>query len=386
MTAGAGEKINYLGYTRDDWLALLSDLGEKPFHASQIMKWIHHRLSCDFDDMSDISKSLRTHLKETGFLKEPEVHQELVSRDGTRKWLIRAESGSLFETVFIPEDNRGTLCVSSQVGCVLDCSFCSTGKQGFNSNLTTAEIIGQLRIAIRRLNEVYPDRQRKVTNVVMMGMGEPLLNFDNVLPAVELMMHDLGYGISKRKVTVSTAGVIPGIERLCETTDVSLALSLHAPNNALRDELVPINKKYPLEPLLAICKTYAQNLGEKRTVTVEYTLMDGINDQPEHAHEMSQLLRDFPCKINLIPFNPFPGTPYNRPSTNAVRAFQDRLVRDGYTVNVRTTRGDDIHAACGQLVGQVSDKTRRQERYGSQYQRIPTEAIPTQATPRKEAS
>ena len=363
MSIAASQPVNFLGYTQEMWHELLAELGEKPFHATQIMKWIHHRFAGDFSGMTDISRKLREYLTEHGTLAEPEVFQELVSKDGTRKWLIRAASGSLIETVFIPEDNRGTLCVSSQVGCALDCSFCSTGKQGFNSNLTTAEIIGQLRIAMRSLEKAYPDRHRTVTNVVMMGMGEPLLNADNVLPAVELMMDDLGYGISKRKVTVSTAGVIPGIERLCETTDVSLAISLHAPNNALRDQLVPINKKYPIEQLLEVCSRYARNLGEKRTVTVEYTLIDGVNDRKEHAAELSRLLRGFPCKINLIPFNPFPGTSYRRPGMQAVRTFQDRLVNDGYSVTVRTTRGDDIQAACGQLVGQVADRTRRQEKY-----------------------
>lgn len=363
MTQAPGQKVNYLGYTLEMWLGLLSELGEKPFHATQIMKWIHHRKVQDFTAMTDISKKLRQYLIDTGELREPEVSHEFVSTDGTRKWLVRSESGSLFETVFIPEDNRGTLCVSSQVGCKLDCSFCSTGKQGYNSDLTTAEIVGQLRIAQRRLAEAYPERNRTVTNVVMMGMGEPLLNIDNVLPAVTLMMDDLGYGISKRKVTVSTAGVVPGIEKLCESTDVSLAISLHAPNNPLRDQLVPINRKYPIEVLLEVCERYARNLGEKRTVTVEYTLINGVNDAPEHALELSRLLKDFPCKINLIPFNPFPGTDYKRPSMNAVRGFQDRLVRDGYSVTVRTTRGDDIQAACGQLVGQVADRTRRQERY-----------------------
>lgn len=363
MTSPDRQPVNYLGFSHAMWLDLLAELGEKPFHATQIMKWLHHRQVMDFAEMTDISKKLRAYLIETGELVEPEVHKEFVSTDGTRKWLLKAASGSLVEMVFIPEDNRGTLCVSSQVGCALDCSFCSTGKQGFNSDLTTAEIIGQLRIATRRLAEVYPDRRRTVTNVVMMGMGEPLLNVDNVLPAVDLMMHDLGYGISKRKVTVSTSGVIPGIEKLCETTDVSLAISLHAPNNELRNELVPINRKYPIEDLLAICKTYAQNLGEKRTITVEYTLMDEVNDRFEHAEQLSRLLQDFPCKINLIPFNPFPGTDYKRPSMTAVRKFQDKLVRDGYSVTVRTTRGDDIAAACGQLVGQVADKTRRQEKY-----------------------
>ena len=357
------QETNYLAYTQEDWRALLLDLGEKPFHVGQIMKWIHHRFVSDFSQMTDISKSLREYLALNGNVAEPEVYEEFVSNDGTRKWLIRAASGSLIETVFIPEDTRGTLCVSSQVGCALDCSFCSTGKQGFNSNLTTAEIIGQLRIALRRLAEVYPDRSRTVTNVVMMGMGEPLLNFDNVLPAVELMMDDLGYGISKRKVTVSTSGVVPGIERMIKTTDASLAISLHAPNDELRDQLVPINRKYPIATLLEACTRYAKNLGNKRTITVEYTVIDGINDQLEHARQLSHLLVGFPCKVNLIPFNPFAGSGYKRPSMMGVRKFQEILVADGYSVTVRTTRGDDINAACGQLVGQVADKTRRQEKY-----------------------
>ena len=345
------------------WCDLLLHLDEKPFHAAQLMKWIHHRLVDDFTEMTDISKKLRQYLVEHGCLEQPEVVRELVSKDGTRKWLVRSESGSLVETVFIPEANRGTLCVSSQVGCALDCGFCSTGKQGFNSNLTSAEIVGQLRIAIRRLAEVYPNQSRTVSNVVMMGMGEPLLNVDNVLPAVELMMDDLGYGISKRKVTISTAGVVPGIEKLYENTDVSLAISLHAPNDALRSQLVPINKKYNIETLLAACSRYASNLGEKRTITVEYTLIDRVNDRAEHAIQLSRLLQKFPCKINLIPFNPFSGAEFRRPTMRAVRAFQDRLVKDGYSVTVRTTRGDDIQAACGQLVGQVMDKTNRQAKY-----------------------
>ncbi len=357
------KKFNYLGFTRGDWRALLSDLGEKPFHGDQIMKWIHHRFVTDFNEMTDLGKALREKLISMGDTREPEVHEEFVSTDGTRKWLVRSESGSLFETVFIPEENRGTLCVSSQVGCALDCSFCSTGKQGYNSDLTTAEIIGQLRIAMQRLASEYPDRERTVTNVVMMGMGEPLLNTDSVIPAVELMMDDLAYGISKRKVTISTAGVIPGIEKLCETTDASLAISLHAPNNDLRNQLVPINKKYPIEKLLEVCSRYATNLGEKRTVTIEYTLIDAVNDTKEHAAQLARLLKGFPCKINLIPFNPFPGTSYKRPRMTAVRAFQDRLIENGFSVTVRTTRGEDIQAACGQLVGQVADKTRRQEKY-----------------------
>ena len=363
MNGVATQKINYLGYTQEDWCALLSSLGEKPFHAGQIMKWIHHRFVHDFTEMTDISKSLRDYLQEHGDVSEPEVQEELVSSDGTRKWLIKSASGSLIETVFIPEDTRGTLCVSSQVGCALDCSFCSTGKQGFNSDLTTAEIIGQLRIALRRLAEVYPDRSRTVTNVVMMGMGEPLLNFDNVLPAVTLMMDDLGYGISKRKVTISTSGVVPGVEKMIKTTDASLAVSLHAPTDELRNTLVPINRRYPIAKLLEVCSRYAKNLGEKRTITVEYTLIDGINDKQKHAKQLSCLLSDFPCKINIIPFNPFEGSEFKRPSMLVVRKFQARLIEDGYSVTVRTTRGDDINAACGQLVGLVVDKTRRQESY-----------------------
>ena len=276
---------------------------------------------------------------------------------------MRAAGGSAVEMVFIPESKRGTLCVSSQVGCALDCKFCATGKQGFNSNLTAAEIVGQVRIAVQKLAEVYPERDRTVTNVVLMGMGEPLLNFDSVAAAVALMMDDMGYGISKRRVTISTAGVVPGIYRLAEVTDASLAISLHAPNDELRNELVPINRRYPIAELLSACRTYAGNLGEKRTVTIEYTLLDGVNDQPEHAAELAELLRDFPCKINLIPFNPFPGSGFRRPAAAAVKAFQQRLDNARLSVTIRTTRGDDIDAACGQLVGNVVDRSRRQARY-----------------------
>ena len=327
------------------------------------MKWIHHRYLDDFQQMSDISKKLRDRFDAMAEVREPEIISERISADGTRKWLVRTLSGSAVETVFIPEEGRGTLCVSSQVGCALDCSFCSTGKQGFNSNLTAGEIVGQVRLAQKALQNAYPDRKRIVTNVVLMGMGEPLLNFDNVIAAVEIMMDDLGYGISKRKVTISTAGVVPGIYKMKETTDVSLAISLHAPTDELRDQLVPINRKYPIAELLKACRHYAGNLGDKRTITIEYTLMHRINDQPEHAAQLAVLLKDFPCKINLIPFNPFPGSGYKRPSQFAVRAFQDRLAKAGYTVIVRTTRGDDINAACGQLVGEVADRTRRQEKY-----------------------
>jgi len=357
------KKLDLLGYTRDQFESLLVELGEKPYRAAQIMKWLHHRYVDDFSQMTDISKSLRTRLAEIAEIHEPEVTTEKRSIDGTRKWLLKSRSGSSVEMVFIPEGRRGTLCVSSQVGCALDCTFCATGKQGFNSNLTAGEIVGQLRVAQRLLADDYPDRQRVVTNVVLMGMGEPLLNLDSVIPAVAVMMDDLGYGISKRKVTISTAGIVPGIQRLCETTDASLAISLHAANDELRNELVPINRKYPIAELLAICRQYANNLGEKRTVTIEYILIDKINDQIEHAVQLISLLRDFPCKINLIPFNPFPGTNYKTPKKQAVRTFQNKLVDAGYATMVRTTRGLDIQAACGQLVGEVADRTRRQERY-----------------------
>ncbi len=368
-TSGTGlqgqsrRRLNALGMDREAWAALLEELGEKPYRVEQILKWLHHRFVDDFADMTDISKKLRTELAERCEIREPEIVSEHLSTDGTRKWLIRAAGGSAVEMVFIPEPNRGTLCVSSQVGCALDCKFCATGKQGFNSNLTAAEIVGQVRIAVQTLADAYPERERVVTNVVLMGMGEPLLNFDAVAPAVDLMMDDLGYGISKRRVTISTAGVVPGIYRLAERTDASLAISLHAPNDALRDELVPINRKYPIAELLKACRSYAGNLGEKRTVTVEYTLLNGVNDQPEHAAQMVELLRDFPCKINLIPFNPFPGSSFERPTVTSVRAFQHRLASAGLSVTVRTTRGEDIDAACGQLVGSVADRTRRQARY-----------------------
>lgn len=364
MTRSTPDKpIDFLGYTRKQFETLLDELGEKPFHARQILKWIHHRDTDDFSAMTDIGKALRSCLAALGEVREPDVVSDNVSVDGTRKWLLRCHSGSLVETVFIPEKNRGTLCVSSQAGCALDCSFCSTGKQGFDANLTAGEIVGQLRIASRALAAAYPDGSQRVTNVVLMGMGEPLLNFDNVTAAVDLMMDDLGWGISRRRVTISTAGVVPAIYKLRETTDASLALSLHAPNDELRNELVPINRKYPIAELLKAARTYAVTLGEKRTVTIEYTLMDRVNDQPEHARQLSELLKGFPCKINLIPFNPFPGSGYKRPTNIAVRAFQDRLVRAGFNVTVRTTRGEEIQAACGQLVGQVADRTRRQQKY-----------------------
>ncbi|MGI3129712.1 23S rRNA (adenine(2503)-C(2))-methyltransferase RlmN [Halopseudomonas pachastrellae] len=356
-------KTNLLGLTQQKLEAFFEGLGEKRFRAGQVMKWMHHYGVDNFDDMTNIGKALREKLKANAEIRGPEVVSEDISRDGTRKWVVRVASGSCVETVYIPQNGRGTLCVSSQAGCALDCSFCSTGKQGFNSDLTVAEIIGQVWIASKSFGSVPATADRAVTNVVMMGMGEPLLNYDNVVDAMTLMMDDLGYGISKRKVTLSTSGVVPMINKLAEDMDVALALSLHAPNNALRNQLVPLNKKYPLEVLLPACKSYIAGLGEKRSLTIEYTLLKGVNDQPEHAAEMIELLRDIPCKINLIPFNPFPYSGYERPSNNAIRRFQDMLHNAGYNVTVRTTRGEDIDAACGQLVGQVMDRTRRSERY-----------------------
>ena len=362
MTETTG-KINLLGLTQPKLEAFFEELGEKRFRAGQVMKWIHHFGVDNFDAMSNIGKALREKLKASAEIRGPEVVSEDISKDGTRKWVVRVASGSCVETVYIPQNGRGTLCVSSQAGCALDCSFCSTGKQGFNSDLTAAEIIGQVWIANKSFGSVPAKIDRAITNVVMMGMGEPLLNFDNVVAAMTLMMDDLGYGISKRKVTLSTSGVVPMIEKLGQVTDVALALSLHAPNDELRSQLVPLNKKYPLSVLLPACNKYIAGLGEKRYLTIEYTLLKDVNDQPEHARQLIELLRETPCKINLIPFNPFPYSGYERPSNNAIRRFQDMLHNAGYNVTVRTTRGEDIDAACGQLVGQVMDKTRRSERY-----------------------
>ena len=333
--------------------------GHRPFRARQIMKWVYHRGCLDFDRMTDLAKSLRAWLGETASLEVPEVVLRRRSADGTSKWAVRTGSGDCVESVLIPERGRNTLCVSSQVGCMLDCSFCATGKQGFNGNLTTAEIIGQVWLA----NQELRAQGQSLSNVVLMGMGEPLLNFDAVVAAVNLMLDDLGFGISKRRVTISTAGVAPAIRRLAEVADVSLAVSLHAPTDALRDQLVPINRKYPLAELLDACRHYVGGLGEKRALTVEYTLIKGVNDSPSQARELARLLRGLRCKINLIPFNPFPGSGFARPVPAAVRAFQNRLLDCGYAAMLRTTRGDDIDAACGQLVGSVADRTKRQARY-----------------------
>ena len=358
------EKVNLLGLSMSQLGDWVEAIGEKRFRATQIIKWIHQMGECRFDKMNNLSKDLRAKLEVLAEVKLPEVVSCQDSVDGTRKWLIRVDGGSCIEMVFIPERDRGTLCVSSQIGCALDCSFCATGKQGFNRDLTSAEIIGQLWIAADSFGQFGSKANRRVSNVVMMGMGEPLMNFDNVVDAMSLMLEDNAYGLSKRRVTLSTSGVVPELDKLGDVSEVSLAISLHAPNDALRNELVPINKKYPLAKFIESARNYIEKMPDsKRKVTVEYTLMDQVNDRSVHARELGVLLKDLPCKINLIPFNPFPGSGYKRVTNTALNRFRDILSAEGYTVTVRTTRGDDIAAACGQLAGEVNDRTKRQERY-----------------------
>ena len=343
--------------------ALFSEIGEKSFRAQQIMQWIHQRGELDLDAMTDISKSLRGQLEQSVDIRLPKIVADYPSDDGSHKWVIEVESGSRVEMVFIPEGGRGTLCVSSQAGCSLDCSFCATGKQGFNSNLTVAEIVGQVWLARQQLGGFEQGAERVVSNVVMMGMGEPLLNFDAVMDAVNIMMDDWAYGLSKRKVTISTSGVVPAIRRMKEFTDASLAVSLHAPNDTLRSSIMPINKRYPIAELLDAVSDYMAGLNDKRVPVIEYTMIKGVNDHRQHARELAQLLVEFPCKINLIPFNPFSLSNYQRPSDSVIGNFREILQRAGFTVTVRTTRADDIGAACGQLVGDVEDQTRRQQRH-----------------------
>jgi len=361
-------KINLLDLDRDGLELFFADeLGEKRFRAQQVMKWIYHRHVCDFEQLGDLGKGLRAKLIERAVVMPPPVILDKPSSDGTHKWLLGMDKTNAIEAVFIPDKGRGTLCVSSQVGCGLNCTFCSTATQGFNRNLSTAEIIGQVWVAAKHLGNV-PHRQRKLTNVVMMGMGEPLLNFDNVVRAMSLMRDDNGFGLANKRVTLSTAGLVPMIDKLSEVSDVSLAVSLHAPFDDLRTELVPLNKKYPIEELLDACVRYA--LRKPRTsITFEYTMMKGVNDLPEHAKALGKLMRRIDAKVqranaakvNLIPFNPFPGTRFERSDDAQSRDFQKLLLDSGVLTMVRRTRGDDIDAACGQLKGQVMDKTRRQE-------------------------
>jgi 23S rRNA (adenine2503-C2)-methyltransferase len=332
-------------------------MGEKPFRAQQVLKWIYHQGVTDFEQMTNLGVALRQHLSSVAVIEPPQVLTEQLSVDGTTKWLMGFGGGNAVETVFIPEPNRGTLCISSQVGCALNCTFCSTGAQGFNRNLSTAEIIGQVWLAARALGH-QRNGTRRITNVVLMGMGEPLLNFDAVVPALSLLRNDLGFGMAAKRVTLSTAGLVPGIDRLRDTIDVALAVSLHAPEDKLRETLVPLNRKYPIAELMRSCADYVSDK-HKRTVTFEYTLIDGVNDHPDHARKLVKLLRRLPSKLNLIPFNPFPGTAYRCSPESRIREFQEIVMQGGLIATVRKTRGDDIDAACGQLVGKVLDRTRR---------------------------
>lgn len=350
-------RINLFDFDEAGLRQFFESIGEKPFRAQQVLKWIYHQQVTDFDEMSNLSKPLRARLSELAHISPPNLMREQISSDGTVKWLMGFGGSNAIETVFIPEPNRGTLCISSQVGCALNCSFCSTGAQGFNRNLSTGEIIGQVWQAAKALGHERNGR-RRITNVVFMGMGEPLANFEAVAPALSLLREDLGFGLAARRVTVSTAGLVPNIDRLRETIDVALAVSLHAPEDTLREQLVPLNRKYPIAELMAACQRYVRDK-HKRTVTFEYTLIDGVNDQPEHARSLVKLLRRVPSKLNLIPFNPFPGTEYRCASPERISAFQQIVMDGGLIATVRKTRGDDIDAACGQLAGRVVDRTRR---------------------------
>jgi 23S rRNA (adenine2503-C2)-methyltransferase len=364
---------NLLDFDLDGLTAWFTELGEKPFRAKQVFHWIHQAGVADFAQMTDIAKSLREKLQQHAVVVAPAINYAHTSADGTRKWLfdVGPSTGTAsdqawrngIETVFIPEEDRGTLCVSSQVGCALECTFCSTGRQGFNRNLTVAEIIGQLWVAhhglrgqVNRTTGEMSDRP--VTNVVMMGMGEPLANFENVVTALGIMLDDHAYGLSRRRVTVSTSGLVPAMDRLAERCPVALAVSLHAPNDALRDQIVPVNKKYPLRELMAACQRYLVH-APRDFITFEYVMLAGVNDQPEHARQLIELTRDVPCKFNLIPFNPFPDSGYEKPRAEPIRRFREILQDAGYVVTTRKTRGDDIDAACGQLAGKVADKSGR---------------------------
>lgn len=351
--------INLYGLDRLQLEALFKEQGLQAFRARQLMKWVYHQGRKDFAAMTDLPQSMRAWFVDNACFDLPQVAQFHESKDGTVKWILDVGDNNLVETVLIPDRGRNTLCVSSQIGCMLDCSFCSTGKQGFNGNLAASTIVGQMVLA----NEYLASKSETVTNIVMMGMGEPLLNFDAVISATNLFMDDHAFGLSKRRVTISTAGVVPAIHKLIEFTDVSLAISLHAPEDNLRDELVPVNRKYPIEMLMDACRAYGAHIGDSRKLVFEYTLLKGVNDRPQDARALADLLENVRCKINLIPFNPFPASGYEKPSRKSVYEFQTLLMQRGFTTMLRTTRGDDINAACGQLVGQVRDRTRRQTRY-----------------------
>jgi 23S rRNA (adenine2503-C2)-methyltransferase len=369
VTTESAAIVNLFELDRAGLVGFFAGIGEARYRAEQVMKWIYHRHVTDFAQMTDLGKALREKLAAACVIEPPKILFEKPSTDGTHKWLLGMDGGNAIEAVFIPDKGRGTLCVSSQVGCGLACTFCSTGTQGFNRNLSTAEIIGQVWVAAKHLGNV-PHKQRKLTNVVMMGMGEPLLNFDNVVRAMDIMRDDLGLGLANKRVTLSTAGLVPMIDRLSVESDVSLAVSLHAPTDELRTQLVPLNKKYPIAELMDACVRYAQRK-PRTSITFEYTMMKGVNDRPEHARALARLMRgmdarlqrDNSAKVNLIPFNPFPGTGYERSDDVDIRNFQTLLLDNHVLTMVRRTRGDDIDAACGQLKGQVLDRTRRQETF-----------------------
>ncbi|WP_102134973.1 bifunctional tRNA (adenosine(37)-C2)-methyltransferase TrmG/ribosomal RNA large subunit methyltransferase RlmN [Candidatus Mikella endobia] len=352
------QKLNLLDMNRQQLRYFFASIGEKPFRADQIMRWIYHYCCDDFDQMTDINKYLRIKLKSIAEIRAPEIIDEQCSVDGTIKWAIKIGDQQI-ETVYIPEKNRSTLCVSSQIGCTLQCTFCSTAQQGFNRNLRVSEIIGQVWRAAKTIGATKVTSQRPITNVVMMGMGEPLLNIKNVVPAIDIMLDNLGFGLSKRHVTLSTAGIVPAIEKLGNMIDVALAISLHAPNDKIRNEIMPINRKYNIEMLLSAVSSYLEKShANKRSLTVEYVMLDHINDRPEHAHQLAACLKNTLCKINLIPWNHFPGAPYIRSSNRRINSFVEILMGYGFTTIVRKTRGDDIDAACGQLAGKVNDCTK----------------------------
>jgi 23S rRNA (adenine2503-C2)-methyltransferase len=349
-------RTNLLGLPRPALEAFVTQLGSRPFRARQLMHWIYRRGAGSFAEMTELARRLRAQLESVAELRPPEVISLQRSADGTRKWLLRADARQAFETVFIPEEGRGTLCISSQVGCALDCSFCATAQQGFNRNLSTAEIVGQVWLAARELAAEAPQPARQITNVVLMGMGEPLANFRNVVPALEIFLDDYGFDLSRRRVTLSTSGLVPQIYRLAEVSNVALAVSLHAPDDALRNELVPINRKHPIAELLEACWHYLDERNG-RSVTFEYVMLDGVNDSAAQARAVARLLKGHPAKVNLIPFNPFPGTHYRRSPAPVIQRFRDELLQRGVLATVRRTRGDDIDAACGQLAGRVIDRT-----------------------------
>jgi 23S rRNA (adenine2503-C2)-methyltransferase len=355
----SSERVNLLGLPRAQLEAFVAArLGAKPFRARQLMKWIYRRGAADFSTMSDLAQGFRAQLSEIAEIAVPQIVAEQVSKDGTRKWMLRMDEVQGIETVYIPEPDRGTLCISSQVGCAMDCSFCATAQQGFNRNLSAAEIVGQVWLAQRELAESNAGGgvPQRITNIVFMGMGEPLANYRNVLPAMRIFLDDLGYDLSRRRVTLSTSGLVPQIYKLAEECNVALAVSLHAPNDALRDELVPINRKHPIAELLAACWHYLDQQNG-RSVTFEYVMLDGINDKPEHARQLARLMQGHAAKLNLIPFNVFPGTRYRRSPAAAILKFRDILNDHGVIATTRRTRGDDIEAACGQLAGRVTDRT-----------------------------